>query len=71
MSLELAILLVKTENEPDGLLVEFLRIFVLSVACYHWNVELLGPDHSQDFEDLVLHVFLLEKSTILGSSIAT
>ena len=65
LSLELAVLLIKIVDDPDGIFVELVGILVLAVVGNHWHVIKLASKHLENFDDLGLGIFFPEKHRIL------
>ena len=66
--LELAKLLIKIENNPNGFFIEFVSVFILSIFGNHWNIIELFPDQTQHFKDSNLCIFLSQQPRIFESS---
>ena len=58
--LEFAKLLVKVVYEPDGSLVQLVRVLVLAVSGDHGYVEVLDAEKFEDFEDFLVRVSVHE-----------
>ena len=67
VSLELAKLLVKIKDDPDGFFVEFLGILILAILGNHWNIVALFANQTQHFEDSDFCVFLSQQSGVFES----
>ena len=65
LSLELAILLVQVEDDPNGVLIELVRVLMLSVMRDHWHIIELAAEHLKHFDDLRFGIFLAKQHRVV------
>lgn len=57
---ETTVFLIEVVDVPHSVLVEFNSILVFAILANHGHVVVVGPDHFEDFADLLSDVFCVE-----------